>query len=191
MILCFLIGVTYLLSFYVLVQPTDYWRLQFADFPIEYYIVLVYVASSFICSLGIMFVPNNAYNIRITIGLLLQAICLGILPMLSNFYSKISIISSPGPFGLSFYSFSVLVCTALCGLATSLCHGSALYLSAQFPGGIQRSLQLGMGISPVAALAIRFGTFYFFSFQDTTIATSVYFYSAAVLSFITCIAFQG
>ena len=188
MMLSFLVGVTYLLSFYVLIQPTDYWRLQFTDFPIEFYIVLVYVASSFICSLGAIFVPNNMYNVRITSGLLLQAACLAIIPMLSNYYNKSPSHSSSG---LSSYSLSILVCTALCGLATSLCHGSALYLSAQLPGGIQRSVQLGMGISPIAALAIRLGTFYSYSFQDTITATSVYFYAVALLCFIASIAFQG
>ena len=191
MMLSFLVGVTYLLSFYVLIQPTDYWRLQFTDFPIEFYIVLVYVTSSFICSLGAIFVPNNMYNVRITSGLLLQAACLAIIPMLSNYYKKSPSYSASSPFELSSYSLSVLICTALCGLATSLCHGSVLYLSAQFPGGIQRSLQLGMGISPIAALTIRLGTFYSYSFQDTITATSVYFYAVALLCFITSIAFQG
>ena len=175
--LCFLLGISYLLPFYMLIQPVDYWNLQYTNISMEFYIVLVYVTSSFICSIGMIFVPNNVYNIRITSGLLLQAICMVLIPMIPNFYSHDKVSSSE----LSPSSTGVLMCTALCGLSTSLSHGSVLYLSAQLPGGIQRSLQLGMGVSPITALAIRFGTFYKYSFQDTITTTTTYFVVASIL----------
>ena len=192
MIICFLLGVTYLLPFYILIQPTDYWNLQSTSIALEFYIVLVYLVSSFLCSVGMIFVPDNAYNLRIVSGLLLQAVCLAVVPMLPYFYSSPGSSNEvPGMFGFSPYSQAVLICTGLCGLATSVSHGSVLYLSAQFPGGIQRSLQLGMGLSPIVAVAIRIGTFYFYSFQDTVMAAAVLFFVASLLCLITSIAFQG
>ena len=82
--------------------------------------------------LFILFVPNTAFDISFTTGLLLQSIALAVLPLLPNIVPDN-------------YWISLMICVGIIAAGTSLVQNCALMFAAQFPTSIQRSLQMGMG----------------------------------------------
>ena len=194
-VISFVLGSISLMPFYILVQPIDYYAEAFPTEgdSVEILLTMVYLIVTFVSGLLLLLVPYSLYRVRITLGAVIQAISFALIPSLTSF-------------DLFLYTCGLLA------FATSLCHGSMLYLSAQLPGSMQRSvsshqhlssllsllfhvlssvlflfqqIQVGMGLSPLAALSLRIITL------CAGYSNSTFFYFAAFSSLLAAGGLQG
>ena len=172
------IGIGYLFPFSALTQPIDFWKFLFPEHNLNFSIAAYYNYTNLVVlGLIVWLKPQGSIVNRITLGFAGQILALVLIPTLWFFTPK------------DVYYYCIMTGTCFLAIVTAFLDCSVISLGMRFPGRMQESLQLGIGISTLIGSFYRLLTKAIFPPDWIVYSSVAYFYTGAVTIVLCLFAF--